>query len=756
MANYKSFTFFNLAAFWLACSLIGISQGQSLIDSLELLDPFSRQGEITSILSNQFSLLGAKNQRRVDELELIVGNTEKGGNESARIAALTEVGDIYFRAGMYNKALNRYFQVLRIYRSKQDTLQEAVMEIKISRTYYFLDIKNPRELKPDAYKILKNSRDTVFIALGYYVEGTQTTDPAASRALLAQALTLQRRIVQRFPNDSLAQERLAAILNMTGQYEEAIKIAAAQGNAWLHVLCLNNLGDNLIDKNKFSEALKAFKTALKICKQERFKTLLRNTFDNMARVYRLMGDWQTSSRFQQFEHMIEGSIYTERYALQAADFRKDEEAIKQDIENEYLKQEKAILTAHVTNERLINYFLAVSICGISLTTVLVFFSRRKMKKANRLLDSQKAEIMEQNEKLGLLYGELSQRETQLKEAQKIAQMANWELDTVDNCFVCSEQLLLIFDLPTDTPASRVRESMATRIHPEDTQLFNRTMDSFTEDDGSGECEYRLTIDETIKWIRSRRVLTYDDNRNVIKIHGTVQDITEAKIEEEMKISLAYQMSFNEQFLASQEEERKRIAGELHDGLGQEILLIKNRAQMGLQNENIDPASREVLTWINSDTSTIIKQVREISFDLRPAFLERLGLTETITGIIKRANQVSTIEIEDELENIDNLVPAEKEIHVFRIVQEGLNNILKHSNAQNASIRSQATMNEVRLTISDDGKGFDATGMSAASSGFGLENIKNRVSLLKGSLHIESRRGHGTQLKITIPIHTAHE
>jgi signal transduction histidine kinase len=266
-----------------------------------------------------------------------------------------------------------------------------------------------------------------------------------------------------------------------------------------------------------------------------------------------------------------------------------------------------------------------------------------------------------------------------------------------------------------------------------------------------ECEYRIISNHSVKWIRAKRIPIRDSNGNVIRVFGTVQDISDAKKIEDAKIQLAAQQSFTKQLLMSQEAERKRISQELHDSLGQDILLIKNRAQLVLHGEKLDSFAIEQLNKINESSADLLNLVRDISFNLRPAHLERLGLTETIISLIKKVDDTTQINISNKIENIDKLFNSEEEINLYRIIQEGLSNIVKHSNAENAEINIYKTEDHLDIEIFDDGIGIDINVKENKIKGFGLVNLLNRVNILKGELIVNSEELKGLRLIIKIPL-----
>ena len=212
-----------------------------------------------------------------------------------------------------------------------------------------------------------------------------------------------------------------------------------------------------------------------------------------------------------------------------------------------------------------------------------------------------------------------------------------------------------------------------------------------------------------------------------------------------------QEEFSKRLIQSEEEERKRIAAGLHDSLGQNLLIIKNRALLGIKNKK-EEFLREQLSEISSAASTTLDEVRQIAYNLHPYQLSRLGLTKAIRSIITNVKDSSSINFSDDLENIDNLFSKEAEINIYRIVQENINNIIKHSEAKNASVKISKQESSVTILIEDDGKGFDKENIydeKKKMKGFGLENIRKRITLLNGEFSINST--NGTKVKIIIPV-----
>jgi ligand-binding sensor domain-containing protein/signal transduction histidine kinase len=212
-------------------------------------------------------------------------------------------------------------------------------------------------------------------------------------------------------------------------------------------------------------------------------------------------------------------------------------------------------------------------------------------------------------------------------------------------------------------------------------------------------------------------------------------------------------AFAKQLIASQESERKRIAAELHDSLGQNLLVIKNRALLGA-NAATGSAAAEQFAEITASASQAIEEVREIAYNLRPFHLDRLGLTSTIEAMIEKVAAASAIHFTADIASLDKLFPTEAEINLYRIVQESVNNIVKHSGATAARVEITRAARFVYLNISDNGRGFlpeAATATAARGRGFGLIGISERVRMLGGTHTIQSAAGHGTTWKIKLSL-----
>lgn len=724
----------------------------SSIDSLEIYDPFVQTENIRGIIRNYFSIMGEKNSELINHYTLEIKEAKKKKNFAQIGNALVKIGEIYFQSSIYSEALRTYYEALKNYEKNGDSLNAALVKIKLGQTYYFADLVPSRDYLSEASQTLQNTDEKEFIALSLYVKGQLKPEDHNRDNFNKMALELQYEVLKAKPNDKTVKENLARYLNVNGHLEQAIKISEEIENNLLLVIYLNNYGFQKVQEGKYDDALIIFKRSLKICKEERYKTFLRNTYENIGRVYRLKGDWKKSAQFQQLMHLIEESLYTERFTQQMSENKVKYETEKREIENSFLKKEKALLANQVSLQKNLNILLTSSITIILIILFVVFRGKRRLAQVNAVLDIQNNEISAKKNELEKLNTILLESEKNLKEAQETANLANWEYNISNQKLSFSDQFIKIFNLENENLKNTNHELICRNIYEHDKLMF----ENFISNTGPGmtqEFEFRIYHNKTMRWVKAKRKEVKDENGNLIQLVGTVQDITEIKEEEKTKIRMAEQQSFNRKLIRSQEKERKRIAGELHDGLGQELILIKNRALLGLQNEQKNDFSRAQFKEIDKLTSLVLESIREISFNLRPAHLERIGLTEVIKSTVQKADKLTAINIRSEIENIDNLLSNEDEINFFRIVQEGINNILKHSGAKNASVIIIKNANGLNLKIKDDGKGFEFSNVNKKLSGFGLVNLVNRVQLLNGNIDIKTNEIEGTCLEIFIPVKT---
>jgi len=226
-----------------------------------------------------------------------------------------------------------------------------------------------------------------------------------------------------------------------------------------------------------------------------------------------------------------------------------------------------------------------------------------------------------------------------------------------------------------------------------------------------------------------------------------RDVTEEK---RMRENLQFYLR---QINRAQEEERKRIARELHDDTIQYmVVLARQLDDLASGSKGLSAEERLHVENLRQQINSIMEGVRRLSHDLRPATLDRLGLLPALEWL---ASQVpSGISVEVKACGIERRLPAEVELVLFRIAQEALSNVRRHSQATRAEVKVEFEDKKTRITVSDNGKGFalpEAMGDLVKAGRLGLAGMQERIQLLNGSLKIESEPGRGTTVMVEAPI-----
>jgi len=219
---------------------------------------------------------------------------------------------------------------------------------------------------------------------------------------------------------------------------------------------------------------------------------------------------------------------------------------------------------------------------------------------------------------------------------------------------------------------------------------------------------------------------------------------------QLKRAQQQQQQFSRQLMESQESERKRIAGELHDSIGQSLLVIKNRAALGIQDVSNMTKALKQFDEISATVTDALSEVRYIAHNLHPYQLENIGLAAALRSMLTKIAESTSIKISGEIGDVDGMVLPKNEINVYRIIQEAMNNVLKHSEASEATVTVAAENSTLVITIEDNGKGFDPKA-DKKSGGMGVKGIDERVNILNGSYAISSSPGGGTTVEVRIPV-----
>jgi PAS domain S-box-containing protein len=234
----------------------------------------------------------------------------------------------------------------------------------------------------------------------------------------------------------------------------------------------------------------------------------------------------------------------------------------------------------------------------------------------------------------------------------------------------------------------------------------------------------------------------------------IRDITQRKqVEKALHESEKSLRHLASQLLSAQEDERRRISSELHDELGQSLLILKLKLknverEMAKGAGPLTKECEEIYSFINK----VVESVRRLSRNLSPSILEDLGLSVALRNQIREFTEHNSIRSNSELDQIDNLFPKESHINIYRIVQESLTNIGKYANATEIKVKIKKIDEKVSFLIEDNGQGFDvAQVLNSSRRGLGLRTMQERLRMLGSSLEIWSQKGVGTRISFVIPV-----
>ncbi|MEO6611361.1 MAG: PAS domain-containing protein [Chitinophagaceae bacterium] len=294
------------------------------------------------------------------------------------------------------------------------------------------------------------------------------------------------------------------------------------------------------------------------------------------------------------------------------------------------------------------------------------------------------------------------------------------------------------------------------LHPDDKQrMLDQLKKVLTGSETTWEEEYRFKkINGEYAFVHDRSHIIYDDNKNALRMIGATQDISgkvllENKLVTERK---AQQREIAKAIITAQEKERAEIGREMHDNLNQTLAVAKMYIQMA------QIPGKNATSYLTKSTEYILKvisEIRKISKHLSISGNHLIGMGENIKSLIQDMMEVYPIKIEFHQEGIEEEDIGEKlQLAIFRIIQEQLNNIMKHANASKASIHLNREQKDIVLLISDNGDGTDLSTSShnkGALGGVGIINIRSRADIFHGHVSIVSKPGEGYLLKVTLPV-----
>jgi signal transduction histidine kinase len=302
----------------------------------------------------------------------------------------------------------------------------------------------------------------------------------------------------------------------------------------------------------------------------------------------------------------------------------------------------------------------------------------------------------------------------------------------------------VFGIPSHTYSADIDE-FRKRVHPEDRDAVVQAIEKAKETREPYVAEFRVNRnDGEVRWIIAQGKFHYSSNGIPERMLGLAVDITERKLAEDALASLSGQL------IEAQEDERKRIARELHDDYNQRLAMMAIDLQRLAENiGDSSPDAAQQLYELFNRVSEVGADLHSLSHSLHSSTLESLGLVAGVKGFCKEFAEQQGIQVDFVHENIPRGIPGDAALCMFRIAQEALRNVKKHSGADKAGVRLEWLGGRLHLSVIDSGKGFDLT-QPAADHGIGVHSMEERLRVLGGRLEIKSHPMRGTRVDAWLP------
>lgn len=326
---------------------------------------------------------------------------------------------------------------------------------------------------------------------------------------------------------------------------------------------------------------------------------------------------------------------------------------------------------------------------------------------------------------------------------------DWNMETGQYYYHSNLKLLFGYD---DHDLEQGYQFWKSKVHEDDREKIIDKMNAAMEIAHltSLNNEYRfLCKDGSYKIVSDNISILRNLEGKAFRLIGSMHDITEQR---NLQAQLAekeviYRRHLARTVLDTQENERKKLAEELHDNVNQLLGVVK----LYIEHAIADDAIRDsLLKKSNEYIDKVIEELRNLTRNLAPPLLAELGLEQSLISIAETIEEVQPINIRIDIENIDEVsIQDGQKLMLYRIVQEQLNNVVKHANAANVTVHLEQIDNKVSLVITDDGRGTDLS--TDQGQGMGLRNIRNRIELYQGTVAMDSAPGKGFVLDVAFEI-----
>ena len=363
-------------------------------------------------------------------------------------------------------------------------------------------------------------------------------------------------------------------------------------------------------------------------------------------------------------------------------------------------------------------------------------------------------VLERTAELRAANEKLQASEHLLAEAQSIAQLGSWHWDILDNLVTWSDELYRIYGQAAGSFQGSY-ESFLASVHPHDRPMVHAVINQALHDHQPFTFDHRIVRpDGTVRTLHARGEVAMDDSGHPISMTGVALDITARQaIEDELRASHEELRRLSSHIEQAREDERARIAREIHDELGGAMTSLKMDVSRLQRNaSSVTPEllleRTQAMTQLINDT---IKTVRRIATELRPGVLDDLGLLAAIEWQLGEFQARSGLDCRMEIRVQELELDPHRSTAIFRVFQETLTNVARHAEASRVDVMLEEQGGYLVLRVQDNGKGIASHQLAGARS-LGLVGMRERVRLLAGELSIQGAPGQGTTVLVRVPFH----
>jgi len=648
---------------------------------------------------------------------------------------LGNIGIVYYNQGYYAKSLDFYIKSLTIREEIGDkqgiayvlgnigVIYDEQKNYTKSLEYYEKSLKIKQEIGDkkgiantlsnigNVYNMQKNYAKS----LEYFQKALTLSTELDYKQVIASTLNNIGDVYKEQGNYSKASEYYTKTLKINQELSDK------QGITYSY----NNIGDVYSKKGDNENALVYFTKSLDVAKEIGLKELMKDNYQKISLTYASMENYLQAYKYHQLYSEIKDSIYTEESIKQIADLQAQYETAQKEKEIKLLKKDAEVQTLKYDQNKILMYSLIAVFTLLGILTLFIFNNYRHRQRVKQL--NAEIALRESEEKYRDLANLLPQMMFEVDNQNRLtfintaglAMTGYYVEDVMDGMFI------------TDIFAHDEKEKLLENFK----EIYNGTE--------SRSQEYSARRKDATVFPVLCYFNQYTDKDKNQGLRGIAIDITELKQIERRILS---------KVVETEEKERKRVAKDLHDGLGPLLSSIKlyvNELQSGDTDES---EKNEMLKYTNELIDDAVSSTRTIANNLMPGIITDYGLVKALQSFCSKLNIAKSINISFNADNDNRRYDMLVEVTLYRVLMELINNAIKHASAKNIDIVFKEIDSMLVILFKDDGIGFDISKtLKDPKIGMGLNNIINRVKSVHGTCEFQSELGKGTNVRIEIDL-----